>query len=71
MSHRIRPDNASILRKQIRQQFGSAGTMRFLRSLPQFRVDHRMPERLRNLLTELERIESDGNGSAAGKGTRG
>lgn len=51
-------DNTEQLRTEIRKQFGSAGTMRFARSLPVFEVERDVPERFANLLAELERTES-------------
>ena len=60
---RHKPDSANILQNEIRKQFGSAATSRFLRALPGFRVDHKIPERFSNLLAELDRAESDQRGS--------
>ena len=54
-----RTNSANNLQHEIRKQFASAATSRFLRALPGFQVDHKIPERFTNLLTELERIESD------------
>jgi hypothetical protein len=65
------PHNAKILQEEIRKQFGSAGTSRFLRSLPGFQVEHGIPERFRNLLNELERTESDRNNGYGGNRSRG
>ena len=56
---RIRTDSANILQKEIRRQFGSAGTSRFVRALPGFGVEHKIPERFANLLAELDRAEAD------------
>lgn len=52
-------DSANILQEEIRRQFGSSGTTRFVRSLPAFQIEHGVPERFVNLLTELDRAESD------------
>lgn len=52
------PHNAKILQEEIRRQFGSAGTSRFLRALPDLKVEHQIPDRFTNLLTELDRAES-------------
>jgi hypothetical protein len=65
------PHNAKILQEEIRKQFGSAGTSRFLRSLPGFQVEHGIPERFRNLLNELDRAESDRNEGYGGNRSRG
>lgn len=53
------------LSDEIRRQFGSAGVTRFLRSLPAFEVDQSMPQRFKNLLAELERVEADQRGLGA------
>lgn len=52
------PHNAKTLQTEIRRQFGSAGTSRFLRSLPDFRVEQKVPQRFADLLAELDRAES-------------
>jgi hypothetical protein len=49
----------STLPDEVRRQFGSAGTKRFLRALPAFRIDEGIPERFQNLLAELDRVEAD------------
>ncbi|MEP9386704.1 hypothetical protein [Mesorhizobium sp. KR9-304] len=59
---RNKPNSANILQDEIRKQFGSAGTSRFLRALPGFRVEHKIPERFSNLLAELDRAESSQRG---------
>ena len=64
------PHNAKILQEEIRKQFGSAGTSRFVRSLPGFQVEQGIPERFANLLNELDRSESDRNDRHAGNRTR-
>ena len=56
---RSRTDSANILQKEIRRQLGSVGTSRFMRALPGFRVEHKIPERFANLLAELDRAEAD------------
>lgn len=65
---RNRPDRAKILQDEIRKQFGSAGTSRFLHALPGLRAEHRIPERFVSLLKELDRAESERNGGYAGNG---
>ena len=52
------PHNTKIMQEEIRKQFGSVGMSRFLRALPGFQVEHKIPERFTNLLTELDRAES-------------
>ena len=51
--------DANILQEEIRRQFGSAGMSRFMRALPGFQVEQRIPDRLANLLSELDRVETD------------
>lgn len=51
--------NSHILQEQIRRQFGSTGTTRFVRSLPAFSVEGNLPDRLSDLLTKLEQAEDD------------
>jgi hypothetical protein len=60
------------LQNEIRRQFGSAGTARFLRALPVFRPEAGIPKRFASLLTELERAEDDQRnaGYAPGNGAR-
>lgn len=47
------------LQQEIRKQFGSTGTTRFVRSLPTFQVNDDLPDRFSNLLDELDRAEGD------------
>jgi hypothetical protein len=51
--------NANILHEEIRRQFGSVGTTRFVHSLPAFQVESDLPDRFSSLLTELELAEAD------------
>jgi hypothetical protein len=67
---RNRPDRAKILQDEIRKQFGSVGTSRFLHALPGFQPEHRIPGRFVNLLKELDRAENERNGGYAGNGAR-
>ncbi|MEQ1941079.1 hypothetical protein ABMA32_01515 [Mesorhizobium sp. VNQ89] len=55
-------DDVNSLRQEIRKQFGSAATTRFVRNIPAFRVDNAMPERFTNLLAELDRTEAGKSG---------
>ncbi len=64
------PHNTKILQEQIRRQFGSAGTSRFLRALPSLQVEHKIPERFTNLLTELDHAESSRRNDSR-RGARG
>ncbi|MDQ2632942.1 MAG: hypothetical protein M3Y43_00880 [Pseudomonadota bacterium] len=55
--------NTKLLQTEIRRQFGSAGTSRFLRALPGFQVEQQLPDRFADLLSELDRAESDRGGA--------
>lgn len=46
------------LAADIRRQFGTEATMRFLRALPAFRTEADIPDRFRELLDRLDGIES-------------
>jgi len=46
------------LAADIRRQFGTEATMRFLRVLPAFRTEADIPDRFRELLDRLDGIES-------------
>lgn len=48
---------------EIRRQLGSAGLKRYLASLPTFAVEPRVPDRLRDLLADLQSVEARGQGS--------
>ena len=56
---RSRHNRENTLPDEIRRQFGSVGTARFLRALPSFQIDQCMPDRFQNLLAELDRVETD------------
>jgi hypothetical protein len=58
---RSRVDKRDTLSDEVRRQFGSAGMSRFLRALPLFRIDLRMPDQFQNLLAELDRVETAGS----------
>jgi hypothetical protein len=68
---RDRQDSETTLQDEIRKQFGSAGTSRFMHALPVFQVERRIPERFLNLLTELERAEDGRNGRYSGNNAGG
>ncbi|MCV3207442.1 hypothetical protein OHD62_12400 [Mesorhizobium sp. YC-39] len=46
------------LATDVRRQFGTEATMRFLRTLPAFRTESDIPDRFRELLDRLDGIES-------------
>ena len=45
------------LRDEIRRQFGSPVTTRYLRALPPFQCEPGIPDRFAELLSELDRVE--------------
>jgi hypothetical protein len=51
-------DRRAELAADIRRQFGSEATMRFLRTLPAFRLESDIPEHFRELLDRLDGIEA-------------
>ncbi len=59
---RNRTENANMLQAEIRRQFGSPGTARFLHSLPAFQLQDETPDRFVNLLSELDRAEAEQSG---------
>ncbi|TPM31911.1 hypothetical protein [Mesorhizobium sp. B2-3-4] len=52
------------LAAEIRRQFGTEATKRFLRTLPTFRTETDIPDRFRD---QLDRLESMGASAAAGR----
>ncbi|WP_366140346.1 hypothetical protein [uncultured Mesorhizobium sp.] len=46
------------LASEIRRQFGSEAIKRFARSMPTFRAETDIPDHLRDLLDELEGVET-------------
>ncbi len=42
---------------EIRRQIGTADNKRFLRAMPLFKVDPKLPEKLEHLLDEIDRAE--------------
>lgn len=47
------------LRNQIRRQFVSPATAKFLQALPPFKIDPGIPDRFNRLLGELDRTERE------------
>ncbi|CDX32626.1 hypothetical protein P9273_28635 [Mesorhizobium sp. WSM4935] len=47
------------LANDIRRQAGSEATKRFLRTLPAFRLEKEMPQRLSDLLDRLDDVEAE------------
>lgn len=52
-----RSEDMDLLREEIRRQFESPATQRFLRSHPSLRVEAELPGDLDALLARLERVE--------------
>jgi len=51
-------DSSEALQDEIRRQFNSSQMTRFLRSMPAFRLDNDMPESIRDMLAQLDRVEN-------------
>lgn len=51
-------DQPHTLPASIRRQIGTEANLRYLRSLPTFRVDPELPVDLREILNEMERAEA-------------
>lgn len=51
-------DNSNTLQSSIRRQAGTEANTRYLRALPEFRVDAELPMDLRRMLGEMERAEA-------------
>jgi hypothetical protein len=62
MMTRNNGDRREELAADIRRQFGTEATMRFLRTLPAFRIETDLPDRFKELLERLDGKE----GSVAG-----
>lgn len=52
-----RSEEMDLLREEIRRQFESPATQRFLRSHPSLRVEAELPGELDALLARLDRVE--------------
>jgi hypothetical protein len=57
MMTRDNSDRREGLAANIRHQFGSEATTRFLRTLPAFRTETDIPDRFRELLDRLDGME--------------
>ena len=51
-------NRSEALAVDIRRQFGTEATKRFLRTLPAFRTEADIPDRFRDLLDRLDGIEA-------------
>jgi hypothetical protein len=63
--------DTKILQEEIRRQLGSAGTSRYMRALPGFQVEHGIPDRLADLLSELDRVETERRSAGSTRNKRG
>jgi hypothetical protein len=48
------------LAADIRRQMGTEATKRFLRTMPEFRLQEKTPEQLKELLDRLENVQAGG-----------
>ena len=55
-------DKRGEIATDVRRQFGSEATQRFLRALPAFRLETDMPKHLRELLDRLEGADTKAAG---------
>ena len=62
---RDRIHGSDSLPDEIRRQFRSRNTTRFLHALPWLQVDPDMPDRFLDLLAELDRTEAQGQNTRA------
>lgn len=58
MTTRKKGEKRERLAADVKRQFGTEATMRFLRTLPAFRTESDIPDRFRELLDRLDGIES-------------
>ena len=62
MMTRDKAEKGEKLATEVRRQFGAEAMTRFLRTLPTFRPEADMPDRFRELLDRLDRLESSTSG---------
>ena len=58
MMTRNKAEKGEELAAEVRRQFGAEAMTRFLRTLPAFRAEADIPDRFRELLDHLDRLES-------------
>jgi hypothetical protein len=63
MMTRDKAEKGEKLATEVRRQFGAEAMTRFLRTLPAFRAEADIPNRFRELLDHLDRLESSAGGS--------
>ncbi|TPK89919.1 hypothetical protein [Mesorhizobium sp. B2-4-17] len=57
MMTRNKAEKGERLATEVRRQFGAEAMTRFLRTLPAFRTEADIPDRFRQLLDRLDRLE--------------
>ncbi|QKC86094.1 hypothetical protein [Mesorhizobium sp. NZP2077] len=62
MMTRDKAEKGEKLATEVRRQFGAEAMTRFLRTLPAFRAEADIPNRFRELLDHLDRVESNSLG---------
>ncbi len=62
MMTRDKAEKGEKLATEVRRQFGAEAMTRFLRTLPAFRPETDIPNRLKELLDRLDRLESSASG---------
>jgi hypothetical protein len=62
MMTRDKAEKGEKLATEVRRQFGAEAMTRFLRTLPAFRAEADIPNRFRELLDDLDRVESNSLG---------
>jgi len=58
MTTRNKAEKRERLAAEVRRQFGADAMKRFLRTLPTFSTEADLPDRFRELLDRLDRLES-------------
>ncbi|WP_457151052.1 hypothetical protein [Mesorhizobium sp. P5_C1] len=62
MMTRNKGEKGERLATEVRRQFGAEAVTRFLRTLPAFRTETDIPDRLRELLDRLDGVEDSDAG---------
>jgi len=63
MMTRDKAEKGERLAAEVKRQFGAEAMTRFLRTLPAFRPETDIPNRFKELLDRLDRLESNSLGS--------
>ncbi|WP_214476167.1 NepR family anti-sigma factor [Mesorhizobium sp. dw_380] len=59
MKTRNKAEKGKRLATEVRRQLGAEAMTRFLRTLPAFRIEADIPDRFRDLLDRLDRVENE------------